>query len=341
MKTELALIGIGCFVVSAGTTELYRRYAVRKGIVDVPNSRSSHTVPTPRGGGVGILVAMTLALGWMGYRGSLPPSTALGLFISGALVGLVGFLDDRGNLRRRIRFAAHILAAVVLLVVIRPLPRIEFGSRFAITGSILPVLYLLYIVTSINLTNFMDGIDGIAGSYAASVCVTGAACTTIAHGFAEPDLFAIALAASALGFLLWNWPPARIFLGDVGSGYLGIMLAAASLLSSKGDAPLIWSWLILMGTFMVDGSVTLVTRLLRGERIYDAHRTHAYQRAAGRLKAHRPVAVIYVALTIFWLFPLALLVASARTTGGTTLIVAYAPLVLGALLIGAGRESGR
>jgi Fuc2NAc and GlcNAc transferase len=143
-------------------------------------------------------------------------------------------------------------------------------------------------------------------------------------------------AAAAGGFLLWNRPPARIFMGDVGSGFVGIALAAMSLQASTVSTSLFWGWLILLGVFVVDASMTLVRRVLRAERVWNAHRTHAYQHAALRWRTHGCVTLAVVCINVLWLLPLAGLVALRRIDEVTGLAVAYAPLVAGAVWLGAG-----
>ncbi len=145
------------------------------------------------------------------------------------------------------------------------------------------------------------------------------------------------LGLAATGFLVWNFPPARIFMGDAGSGFLGLILGGLALQASSVAPPLIWSWLILLGVFIVDATFTLIHRLMRGERVYEAHRSHAYQRASRRYGSHLRVSLAVTAINVFWLLPLALLVALGHVSGLLALIVAYAPLVLVVAHLGAGR----
>jgi len=131
-----------------------------------------------------------------------------------------------------------------------------------------------------------------------------------------------------LGFLIWNFPPARIFMGDAGSGFLGIILALLSLQAAWIESRLLWVWLILLGVFIVDATVTLFRRVLRGEKFYQAHRSHAYQYASRILGTHRPVTLAVCAINIFWLMPVASLVAAGKLDGIIGLVVAYLPLLL-------------
>jgi Fuc2NAc and GlcNAc transferase len=146
----------------------------------------------------------------------------------------------------------------------------------------------------------------------------------------------LALVGATSGFLVWNWPPAKIFMGDAGSGFLGFVLAVSSLQAGLSRAELFWSWLILLGVFIVDATVTLLRRALRGERFYEPHRSHAYQHAATSCGAHRPVTVAVAAINLAWLLPIAALVAHGRLDGAAAALIAYTPLVFGALWLGAG-----
>ena len=213
--------------------------------------------------------------------------------------------------------------------------------RFAGTptdlGAVGDLLAIAYVVWLLNLTNFMDGIDGIAGAEAVTVCGGGTLCSVAAAGEATTWAVSVVLAAATLGFLFWNWPPARVFMGDAGSGFLGFSLAGISLLAGAESPDLLWSWLILLGVFVVDASVTLIRRVLRGERFYVAHRNHAYQHASRLFGSHLPVTLIVCAINIGWLLPIALAAAGAWLNGSVALVIAYVPLLVAALSLSAGK----
>jgi Fuc2NAc and GlcNAc transferase len=155
-----------------------------------------------------------------------------------------------------------------------------------------------------NLFNFMDGIDGLAGTEA--VCVSGfGAVLLLLNGFPSYARLSLALAAASLGFLVWNWPPAKIFMGDVGSGFLGFTLGVLALFSSKPGPELIWPWLILLAAFLVDATLTLLRRVFSHARWHEAHRSHAYQHAAQATGSHAKVTLAVAAINLGWLFPMA------------------------------------
>jgi len=147
----------------------------------------------------------------------------------------------------------------------------------------------------------------------------------------------VALAVAALGFLIWNWPPARIFMGDVGSGFLGFTLAVLGLAVSRHSDVPIEAWAILNGVFLVDATVTLLSRLVRRDRWFDAHRSHAYQILASRWRGHLPVTLLIIAINVLWLFPWAWIAAIYPARAMLCVIAAMSPLAVAALLLGAGR----
>jgi Fuc2NAc and GlcNAc transferase len=191
----------------------------------------------------------------------------------------------------------------------------------------------------LNLYNFMDGIDGIAGTEGVTVCLGGVLLSVAqpagGAGWALPSLLAVA----ALGFLAWNFPPAKIFMGDAGSGFLGLMLGVLAVHAAGISSAWLWSWIILLGVFVVDSTVTLLNRLWRRERVYEAHRNHAYQRAARRIGSHRTVTLCVAAINIVWLLPIALSVGTGRLNGLLGTVIGYVPLIWLAHRYGAGAST--
>ncbi|AMR68752.1 glycosyl transferase [Aquipseudomonas alcaligenes] len=311
-----------------------RRYALAHNVLDVPNSRSSHQVPTPRGGGMAIVVTCSLALAALALSDLLPASLFYALSGSGALVALVGFVDDHRPLSARWRLLAHFLAAAWGLFWLGGMPEVRIPGVGALPGWLWGLLGLVYLVWLLNLYNFMDGIDGIAGTEAICVCLGGAILFALAGRY-EMVLLPVLLALASAGFLFWNFPSARIFMGDAGSGYLGLLLGLFSLQAAWVAQELFWSWLILLGVFIVDASVTLLRRLLQGSRVYEAHCSHAYQHAARQLGRHLPVTLAVAVINLCWLLPLSLWAAHGGY-GFFILLLAYAPLILLALRYRAG-----
>jgi Fuc2NAc and GlcNAc transferase len=194
------------------------------------------------------------------------------------------------------------------------------------------------VVWVLNLFNFMDGIDGIAASEAAFVACGGALLMHLAGTNTGISSAGLVFGAACVGFLFWNWPPAKIFMGDVGSGYVGYVLGVLALAAAHENSAVAWVWLALGGLFFVDATVTLVRRALQGERLQDAHRRHAYQWLARRWRSHRRVTLTVIALNVFWLLPCALIAALRPALAFRVLMVALAPLVVLVLVAGAGRR---
>ena len=320
------LILLATFSLTWVMTWGLRRYALAHNVLDVPNSRSSHRVPTPRGGGMAIVVACSLALVVLALSDLLPAPLFYALSGSGALVALVGFVDDHRPLAARWRLLAHFLAAAWGLFWLGGMPEVWIPGVGTLPGWLWGLLGLVYLVWLLNLYNFMDGIDGIAGMEAVYVCLGGAILYALAGRY-EMVLLPVLLALASAGFLFWNFPSARIFMGDAGSGYLGLLLGLFSLQAAWVAQELFWSWLILLGVFIVDASVTLLRRLLQGARVYEAHRSHAYQHAARQLGRHLPVTLAVVVINLCWLLPLSLWAAQVDY-GLFILLLAYAPLIL-------------
>lgn len=332
MTTVVVWSLVGTSVAAWGLTALIRQYALRRSLVDVPNHRSSHTAPTPRGGGLAIVVATVGVWGLMPLVG---PGEVLPWVVVWAAVGVaaVGFIDDHRHVPAGLRLLGHLVAAVVMVRALGALPVMRVAGVDLSVMPVGPLLAVLGVAWWINLTNFMDGIDGIAGTHVVAVCLGGAWLNAVAGSPASVVVGPVALASATAGFLVWNWPPARIFLGDVGSGFVGVMLASFTLQAGQVLPELAWAWVILSGAFVVDASVTLCLRIIRRERLSEAHRSHAYQRLAQRWRTHRKVTLVWTGMTLLWLLPWALAVVMGVVDGWLGLLMAYLPLTLGALWV--------
>ena len=274
-----------------------RRYITARGILDIPSQRSSHSVATPRGGGLGIVTVTSLGVLAGGAAGWIPVAAVMALVGGGTVVALVGWLDDRKGLSAQVRLATHLGAAVWALFWLGYFPSTRLGSARPIAGVIAGVISVLAITWSISAYNFMDGIDALAGSEGVWVGVVGGLFAALS-GHRDVAYVAFLLSAASLGFLLWNFPPAKIFLGDVGSGFLGYSFVVLALFSERtGSLPAI-GWLVLLAVFAFDSTVTLCRRLARREKWYATHRESAYQRAAVRFGRHAPVTAIVIAVDV-------------------------------------------
>ncbi len=255
-------------------------------IPDHPNERSLHDRVVPRAGGVAILAAGTVAVGLPAFEGEFPG--ALG-WIGGAagLIAAVSYCDDLAGLATGMRLVVHVLAAAVLLPGGIALTQVTLpGAPLVLPQALLVGVAILFTVWMTNLYNFMDGMDGLAGGMA----VIGFATFALFGWRAGHESFAavsLTIAAASAGFLVFNFPPARIFMGDVGSSTLGFLAGALSLWGAREGVFPLWVAVLVFSPFVVDATLTLFRRLLRGERIWQAHRTHYYQRLVRLGWGHR------------------------------------------------------
>jgi len=321
-----AFVCLAAVVTSFLLTAGVRRYAIGRSLLDIPGSRSSHKIPTPRGGGIAIVISFEAALVWLLSAGLLNSAVFTGLAAGGVIVAVVGFLDDHGHVAARWRLLSHFFASACVLLGVGGLPAIPwFGHEIDLGGfGYLPAI--LFLVWMLNLFNFMDGIDGIASVQA--ICVCGAAALLyLVTGHLDLVGPPLLLLCCVAGFLFWNFPPAKIFMGDAGSGFLGIMLGSLALIGGHADSLYFWAWLVLMGVFVVDATFTLLRRLFRGEKVYEAHRSHGYQFASRHYGRHLPVTAAVGVINALWLLPISLCIVKSWLSPLSGVVVAYLPLV--------------
>lgn len=314
-----------------------RRYAVKR-LIDVPNDRSSHAIPTPRGGGAAIVAAAAVA--YCGWHYIVGISEAVRWALLGAVpIAIIGFVDDHGHVPARFRMLIHLLSAAWSVCWLGGLSELVLLGQSYSLGWFGSVAAIIGVVWLLNLFNFMDGIDGIAASEALFVAAAAAALT----GWLYPELLQAPLfvlfAAACAGFLVWNWPPARIFMGDVGSGAIGFLIGVFAVLSIVKGGLSLAVWLTLTGVFLVDASFTLLRRLATGQRWLEAHRSHTYQHAAVISGSHKTVTLAVWIINLAWLLPLATTAALRPRWDVLVVAVAYLPLLVLAVRFGAGTEN--
>lgn len=289
------------------------RYALRRNLFVLPNERSSHTVPTPRGGGIGIALALLGAMSTLWFFDIIPPELAVAFIGGGAMIVTVGWIDDRRHLSISVRLLIQFLAAGWALFFIGGIDRINIGIATVPLGW-LSHLLPLSMVWIMNLYNFMDGIDGLASSEAVLVGVVGGVLLTIS-GAQDLAFLSFALSAAAAGFLVWNWQPARIFMGDSGSVLIGFIFAALFLASERSGIFPGLLWILLLLIFIIDPTYTTIRRFLKGEKWFAAHRVFAFQQFVRRGYSHQQTTLgilgidgVLVLLTVLsWWKPILLL----------------------------------
>jgi UDP-N-acetylmuramyl pentapeptide phosphotransferase/UDP-N-acetylglucosamine-1-phosphate transferase len=288
MIEGLAAGALASALLSFVLVGVVRSVALKHGVIDHPGDRSSHTVATPRGGGLGLLIA---ALGlWAWHSAGFSSARMVPIMLGAALVALVGWVDDRRGLPVRTRLAVHVSAAALTGWVAAS------HSGTVLFGAALFLWWTFWTVSSINLVNFMDGINGLVASQVAVFAIS-LALSSSRPADATP-FYAITLAAACIGFLPWNFPRARIFLGDVGSGGLGYLIPALALLAMREhEIGVVRAHLPLLPLFG-DAVSTIVLRWRRGERLTQAHRSHLYQRLANGRLGHTAVTAIYAAVSL-------------------------------------------
>ena len=314
-------------------------YSNKTGGLDVPGARSSHSHPTPTSGGVGVAVGVLAFMFWLGGEGG---DQAL-LFIAGlgSVMCLTGWVDDRIGLSVGLRLLIQLLVLITMLLILELLPVLTLPGNVGLDGGWLLLVGVVAALWWVNLFNFMDGIDGLAASQALFMLCAASILTWLVQPYAihYPAWQAMPIAAAAvLGFLVLNWPPARVFMGDTGSLFLGFLLVFFGLVTIMYGWMNYPAWMILGALFITDATVTLMVRLAQGQRLHQAHRSHAYQKLARRWGAHRPVTLLTIAINLLWLLPLAGIAMFKPAYAWLAVAVAYTPLLASVLWVGAGTE---
>lgn len=297
---SLGAVGLALIALSALSwlgTGRYISYAEKAQIIDKPNERSCHIVPTPRGGGLVFVVLFLAVIAVFFFRFPQERRLWFSLLGGGSAVALIGWIDDRRGLSAKVRLLVHLGAVLFALICLGGLPNLSLGKWNLHLGLWGYPLALLGGVWSINLYNFMDGIDGIAASECIFVALAGGLFLLFA-GSIPLALAVFTLAACALGFIPWNWQPAKVFMGDVASGFLGFVFAVFAIASEgKGTVPLV-VWAMLLSVFVADATFTILRRIRNGERLSDAHRTHAFQVAVQKGCSHKKVVLAMLCINL-------------------------------------------
>ncbi|WP_110186820.1 MraY family glycosyltransferase [Pokkaliibacter plantistimulans] len=312
------------FFVSLALTYVIKNRLANARQLDIPNNRSSHRIPTPRGGGLSFVIVYLTGLAIFFGLGAISTSTYIGLSIPLVMVGGIGYLDDKEHVPAKWRLLIHFLSASIAVYILTPLTISGTPSYYCVIFFILCTTYLAWLI---NLFNFMDGIDGIAASEALTVIL---AMIIIHISISSYDAIAILifLAGAISGFLIFNISPAKIFMGDIGSGSLGIMLGGLTFCSFHSSSKIFIAWNIMMAAFITDATLTLLKRLINRERIFEAHNSHMYQRASRYFNSHMRVTFSVCIINLFWLLPVALLFTLNQISAPISILVAYAPLIV-------------
>lgn len=313
-------------MASLALTGFTRRYTLSRGILDIPGPRSSHSVPIPRGGGIGFVSVFLCGLFLLQYLH--PELSDVWMALSGgAIVAIFGWWDDCRNLTVRMRLAAHAVAALWAIYQLGGFPQLSLGVTVIKLGILGSFLAWFAVVWCINLYNFMDGIDGLAAGEALMVGGFAGAFAFV-KGALPLAVACWLLAAAVGGFLIWNWPPAKIFMGDVGSGFLGFIISTLALsFERKGVLPALL-WFILLAVFIIDATATLCLRIIQKKRWYEPHHEHAYQIAVQTGYSHGRVT-----RTVMIIDGLLGIVGFAAVFSGLPLLLAITIVILPLILL--------
>ncbi len=301
-NTYLLLFFVIAVGLAAAITGLVRRYSIKNQVIDVPNERSSHSEATPRGGGLSIVIVSLASMLLVFIFDWLAFNEFIALIVGLLAIAIVGWLDDHGDIRFYWRFVFYSVAAIWTIYWIGPLDSITVGSLIiTLPGVIGIVITWLGIVWLTNLYNFMDGTDGIASMQAVLAAFFGFVLLLL-QGNEAYAVICLGVVCASTGFLIWNWPPAKIFMGDIGSCVLGFFFATISVITDKSGTMLVSLWCMLLAIFICDATFTLIKRICVGEKWYQAHKGHAYQLLVQMGMNHKMLLLnfILVNLVVIW-----------------------------------------
>ncbi|MGA1941023.1 MraY family glycosyltransferase [Arcobacter sp. YIC-310] len=308
------MIYIILLLISFSLTYLIKEYAIKKSLVATVNERSSHTIPTPHGGGIAISVTWLIGLLYLFFTNEIEANLFYALLV-GIVISIVSFFDDLYELSPKLRLMVQSSVAILGLYFLGGFDVLSFGV-FDISFSVFTNIFAFFmIIWFINLTNFIDGINGYVGSEFVFLSLSG-------FLLFSNSIF-IVLGVAVLGFLYWNFNKAKIFMGDVGSTLLGYNIAIFTIYYSNIESTNFWIWIVLFSVFWFDATLTLLRRKLNGEKLSQAHKKHAYQRLTQSGWSHFKVTNFMIVLNIF-IFTLVYFIPNIAITFLVVLIVLYA-----------------
>ena len=313
------------FVASAGLSLIYKKIAADFNILSVKNHRTLHKLPTPRGGGIVFSLLSILAIFLIFWNWQFTEEMLLALVVGGFTATLFGFVDDIKNIRAEVKLIIQFSLAcwAVCCLYFSELLSLGFTPLY-IT---IPII-LLIMVWMMNAYNFIDGIDGMAASGAIFVCLALALALFLTDGPIEIIAIFIMITSTITGFIVFNWPPASIFMGDAGSIFLGYILGVLLLFTVLNNDMTIWLWLTVFGYFFADTTVTQILRIILVKKWYLAHRSHAYQNLSRITNSHRKVTIAVILYNLLWILPLTVWSALQPEMGIITTILSITPAMV-------------
>ena len=325
MKSVL-FISLVSLIFSAILTGIIKYYSESWKIIDIPNERSSHSIPTARGGGVSVVVIFILMSIFLVSRKVILIDNLTILLVPSIMVAIIGSMDDLRHIPAFWRLLIHFISAVLFLIWLGGFPPLDVGGLTLDLDWFGYVFGALYLVWLLNLYNFMDGIDGISSIEAITVCLSIVFIMTQQNMPLTQWVLPLLLAATVCGFLFWNFPVAKIFMGDGCSGFLGFILGLFSIQAAQIMPQMFWVYIVLLGVFIIDATYTLMRRIITGQKFYKAHNEHAFQIAARRY-SHIKVSLAVGIINLVWLLPIAYMISTKNINGLVGVIIAYLPLI--------------
>ena len=301
---NLLILCISYIAISVIINILIRNFAIKNNLFDIPNNRSSHQTPKPKGGGISIVLPLILTVTILFFCQMIDTKIAVSMIIGLTLVGITGLIDDYKSLSALFRVGVYIFSAGLSLHIIGGLDSISINRHSYYLGNAGYYLSILFLVWLTNLYNFMDGTDGFAAIQ--TICVSIFCCFLLY--FSNNFIFLIimlCLVSTTIGFLYWNWAPAKIFMGDVGSCTIGFFFGLLAVYTQNKSIISIGVWVILLSPFIGDATFTLISRILNNEKWYSAHNSHAYQKLYQLGLSHAQLGFALLAINLLIIWPLA------------------------------------
>jgi Fuc2NAc and GlcNAc transferase len=329
---QLFTLFLSVLLISWISTLCWLHIARRFLWLDRPNQRSSHEMPVPTSGGIGFVIAFA-TLTFVLFSLQIIVLNELLLFCSGILLAITGFIDDLKSLSIEKRLIVQFTVSLFIAFMVEAAPVFDILGAWQISGIASRTLLMFGFLWLINLYNFMDGIDALAAVEALFYSLA-IALLALSGGGTQVSIIALGLAIALCGFLYFNLPPAKIFMGDLGSNYLGLVLGVLGIFGITSGTITVWTILVLLGVFIVDSTTTLIARIKGGAVWYHGHKSHAYQRAARTLGSHGKVVAIVCAINAVWLLPIAWMTTQYREIGLFLTALAWLPIALLCLYCG-------
>jgi Fuc2NAc and GlcNAc transferase len=305
MNISVVMVGVAiCFILSIIVTGMLKQYALNHSLIDVPNERSSHLISTPRGGGLSIAMAILISTVILFISGRLQNDVTLAIGIGGFIVSAIGWIDDHRHIPVIWRALTYTIAAILAVYCLGWVDKIWLGIYFLPVGWIGSVLAIVWIVWMTNLYNFMDGTDALAAIESISVGLFAGILFWL-EGQYGVAVVCFIIVASSCGFLYWNWSPAKIFMGDVGSCTLGFCFGVLTVIGEVECTVPFAVWFILLSIFICDTTLTLLMRIIKREKWLNAHCSHAYQRWLQMGASHKRLALSVLFINVLILWPMA------------------------------------